>query len=806
MSKKNFATRASLCALIAAFSNPASAQRALPTINVGSMHTKPKPGVVRSGAPRQVAAQAGPATPSQRDPNLPSGWTEQGLAAAGENVSPKPSYRDAPATSSSTRSFTGKEVTARSYEQPGEALEIVPGLIVAQHSGAGKANQYFLRGFALDHGYDIGLTIDGMPINQASHVHSNGYADANFIIPELFSSMDVRKGPYFADEGQFSSVGAIHMQYLNALRKGLVIGTGGSFAYGRLLGAKSWALGGGELLMALELNNYNGPWQRPDEQRKINGVARWSIGTETNGFAVTAMAYSNHWYATDQIPMHNVAMGMMSRWDTEDPTDGGNATRYSLSTRWSETNKDSFARVEAYAIRTTTNLYDNFTYNLSNDLPLNDQMHQFDRRSMYGVNALKGWNYNIGDRPIETRVGFQSRHDEIRNGFGDSFVRQQYAQIRNDYLKNFSHGLWTDTTIYWTPKFRTTGGFRLDYIHGSVNSILNPLLAPGMFTGDTPVLIGTANNGQLGRWFTSPKAGVVFGSFEDLANSEFFANFGEGYREEDLRGAVAQWDPGTGNYMQNYQLLTKTRGAETGVRAKPVKGLDTTLSLFWQDFDAENQFAGDDGVTVYGRPGRRFGFEWTGNYAPTTWANGYAEVTGTHARFRGNDSVQRATYLAMLQNGTEDALFPLNLPGNSPGNYLMLAPVWVAKAGIDLGEKTGWYGGMYYRYFGSRPLTEDGQIQSSAMGTVNARLGYHFDNGWKLQIDAFNITNQRSSSIDYAYGAFSRQDYHLYPYGAQGSTGIMDRYFKPQDPPAIRFTFTGPLTALDNPSPSLANF
>jgi hypothetical protein len=422
------------------------------------------------------------------------------------------------------------------------------------------------------------------------------------------------------------------------------------------------------------------------------------------------------------------------------------------------------------------------------------------------VNALKGWNYSLDTHPVETRVGFQSRYDEIRNGFGDSYIRQQYDQIRNDYLKNFSHGLWTDTTIYWTPKFRTTGGFRLDYIHGSVNSILNPLLAPGQFTGDTPVIIGTANNGQLGRWFTSPKAGVVFGSFEDLANSELFANFGEGYREEDLRGAVAQWDPGTGNYMQNYQLLTKTRGAETGFRAKPVKGLDTTLSLFWQDFDAENQFAGDDGVTVYGRPGRRLGFEWTGNYAPTSWIQSYAEVTGTHARFRGNDSVQRVTYLAMLINGAQDALFPLNLPGNSPGNYLMLAPVWVAKAGVDLGEKTGWYGGMYYRYFGSRPLTEDGQIQSSAMGTLNARLGYHFDNGWKFQIDAFNITNQRSSTIDYAYGAFSRQDYWLFPNGAQGSTGIMDRYFKPQDPPAVRFTFNGPLTVLDNMGTTFANF
>jgi hypothetical protein len=561
---------------------------------------------------------------------------------------------------------------------------------------------------------------------------------------------------------------------------------------------KSWEVGAGELLMGLELNNYNGPWERPDEQRKINGVARWSMGTETNGLAVTAMAYPNHWFATDQIPMHDVAMGLMSRWGTQDTSDGGNATRYSLSARWSETTKDEFSRLEAYGIRTTTNLYDDFVYNLVNQFPLNDQVHQFDRRSMYGVNALKGWNYTVASQPVQTRVGFQSRYDEIRNGFGDSYFRQQYDQIRNDYLKNFAHGLWTDTTVYWTPWFRTTTGFRLDYVHGSVNSVLNPLVAPGWFLG-TPLILGTANDGQLGRWFTSPKAGAVFGPFQHIANSEFFLNFGEGYREEDLRGSVAHWDPAVGTYGPNNQLLTKTRGAETGVRAKPIAGLDTTLSLFWQDFDAENVFNGDAGVTGYGRPGRRLGFEWTGNYAPTSWINAYAEVTGTHARFRGSDAPQKATYLSLVLNGANDPLFPFNIPGNAPGNYLMLAPVWVAKSGIDIGEKTGWFGGLYYRYFGSRPLTEDGQIRSSAMATVNARLGFRFDNGWKLQIDAFNITNNRSSMIDYGYGAFARQDYLLFPGYAGGSNGIMDRYFKPQDPPAVRLTFTGPLTALDAP-------
>ncbi|WP_018268140.1 TonB-dependent receptor [Methylosinus sp. LW4] len=717
------------------------------------------------------------------------------------NASPtsKDAVRDAPVTSSSTRGFDAQDVASRSYSQPAEALEIDPGLIVAQHSGAGKANQYFLRGFALDHGYDIGLTIDGMPINQGSHVHSNGYADANFIIPELFGAVDVRKGPYFADEGIFSSVGSIRMQYVDKLREGLLSASGGMFGYGRLLGAKSFAIGDGELLAALELNNYNGPWERPDEQRKINGVLRWSQGTQENGLSITAMAFSNHWFGTDQIPMHDVALGLMSRWGTQDPSDGGNATRYSLSARWSQSSASDFSRVEAFAIRETTNLYDDFVYNLANPLPLNDQTHQFDRRTVLGFNAVHGWKYNVATIPVETRVGAQTRFDAIRNGFGDSYLRNQYDSIRDDYVKNYTHALWTDTTVRWTPWFRSTVGFRLDYVHGAVDTVLNPLYAPGWFAG-APNLIGSANDGELGRVFTSPKAGFVFGPFHELGNSEFFVNFGEGLREEDIRGALAHWDPAVGSYGPNVQLLTKTRGAEAGVRAKPIEGLDTSLSLFWQDFDAENTFSGDAGVTTYGRPGRRLGFEWTGDYSIASWAHAYGEVTGTHARFRGSDAVQKATYLQLVNNDAGDPLYPLNLPGNAPGNYLMLAPVWVAKAGVELGEKTGWFGGLYYRYFGSRPLTEDGQIRSSATASLNARAGYRFDNGWKIQLDAFNVTNQRSSAIDYGYGAFGRQDYLLFPGYAGGSIGIMDRHFKPQDPPAVRVTLSGPLTILDSAS------
>jgi TonB-dependent Receptor Plug Domain len=555
MSRKSLFLHTSLAALMLSLPvASAFAQQSLPTIDVGGSHRAKARSTQAGPSSGRASARTGTTTVPSR-----SVQTVNSEVPTGE---PKPDPIYAPLRqpraqdeASSVRVFTGKQVTDRIYGTAQESLEIAPGLVVAQHSGFGKAGQYFLRGFALDHGYDIGLTLDGMPINQMSHVHSNGYADANFLIPELFSIMEVRKGPYFADEGIFSSVGAIHMQYIDKLREGLVLGSGGSFAWGRSLVAKSWGVGDGELLLALEGNIYNGPWQRPDEARKINGVARWSKGTENDGMAITAMAYSNHYWATDQIPYSAVWTGLMSRWGTQDPTDGGNAARYSLSFRWSETTQDQWSRVEAYAIRNDTNLYDNFTYYLSNPIattgpasddpnapppplvpnyPYGDQTHQFDHRSQFGVNALHGWKTVLSEVPIETRVGLQSLNDFIHNGNGESFQRQQYDQISNNWIKESYLSPWIDTTQFWKPWLRTTEGFRLDWVFGSVNSIANPNLAVGVLTGN-PMPLWGINNGQLGRVFTSPKIGAVIGPFY---NTELFVNAGEGLRAEDMRAAT----------------------------------------------------------------------------------------------------------------------------------------------------------------------------------------------------------------------------------------------------------------------------
>ena len=297
---------------------------------------------------------------------------------------------------------------------------MVPGLIVTQHSGEGKANQYFLRGFNLDHGTDLAIKIDGMPVNMPTHGHGQGYADINFMIPELIQSVNVRKGPYFADVGDFASAGSLAIDYINMLPKNIVETTIGGFGYHRGLAAGSTAVGAGTLLAAVEGVKYNGPWDVPDNIRKINGVLRYSQGTATDGFTLSAMAYSNGWNSTDQVAQRAIDQSIIGRLGSLDPTDGGTSSRFSLSSNWAHSSEYGQTKVNAYVIRSSLNLYNNFTYFL--DDPVNgDQFSQLDKRTVYGLDASHAFDVRVAGIETQTRVGLQTRGDDIRVGLFKTF-------------------------------------------------------------------------------------------------------------------------------------------------------------------------------------------------------------------------------------------------------------------------------------------------------------------------------------------------------------------------------------------------
>jgi len=675
----------------------------------------------------------------------------------------------------SQMTVTGADLNARPVTRPGEIVEAAPGLIVTQHSGEGKANQYFLRGYNLDHGTDLAVTVDDMPINMRTHGHGQGYSDLNFLMPEIVNGLDIRKGPYFADVGDFGSVGALSIGLLDTTPKKTATLTVGSFGYQRLFGMGSTRAGDGNLLFAGEVSHYDEPWQNPDDARKVNGVARYSQGTADDGFTVTGMAYANKWNSTDQVPLRSITSGELDRFGEIDPTDGGNANRFSLSARAVKSDDAGWWKANFYAVKSTLDLYNNFTWFL-NDPVKGDQFHQHDGRTMVGGNASRTLQGTLGGVRTETTLGIQTRYDDIDLGLTNTFQRTFLSNIRSDRVGESSVGVYAENTLYWTDWLRTTLGWRGDYYDTKVDSVFD-----ANNSGHTKAAIG------------SPKFRMVLGPFN---KTELFFGAGTGFHSNDARGATiteSPTDPTT--KLGASPLLVRTRGAEAGVRTRIVPGLDSSVSLFILDQASELLFSGDAGDTSASRPSERYGVEWTNRYRPVSWVDIDADLAVTRARFIGFDKEQAETY-AQLAADPQSAQA---LIGNAPGNFIPNAPAVVASAGITLGEPTGWFGTLRWRYLGPSPLTEDGAFRSPPTSIFNARLGYRFENGWRIQLDALNLFNTKTNQINYAYGSLLQSD-NLFKQctgalppqpAAVCQTGVMDYVLHPAEPLAIRVSLIG---------------
>jgi outer membrane receptor protein involved in Fe transport len=739
-----------------AFAQSSTSSHELPPVEVSggeaSRHKKPST-TRRAGKPaaarRPVLAQA------------------PGPAAGSATVA---SGAKGPPGMASAMTFSGEDINARTFTRPGEALEAVPGLIVTQHSGEGKANQYFLRGYNLDHGTDLAITVDDVPVNMRTHAHGQGYADLNWLIPETIGAMDVRKGPYFADEGDFASVGSIHIGLIDRTEKGLAQVTVGSFGYRRLLGMDSAKVGDGSLLVAGELGTYNGPWVNPDDVKKLNGLVRYSQGTATDGVSVTGMAYANKWNSTDQVPQRAITSGFLDRFGAEDPSDGGNTNRFALSGRVAQSDDAGAWKANAYVVKSQLNLFNNFTYNLR-DPVLGDQFHQHDDRLMAGANISRTLDGSFAGLPMQTTFGLQSRYDAIDLALSYTFQRSFLANVRSDKVGEGSVGVYAENTVRWTDWLRTTVGWRGDYYNADVTSLFN-----------------VNNSGHVDASLGSPKFRMVLGPFNQ---TEFFLGAGYGMHSNDARGATATEEPSDPTTrLSPSPLLVRTHGAEVGVRSRITPGLDSSLSVFILDQDSEILFSGDAGDTQATRASRRYGFEWTNHYRPRSWIDIDADLAMTHARFRGYDFDQADVYASL-------AGYPEAQIGNAPGNYIPNAPPMVASAGITLGEKIGWFGGVRWRYLASSPLTEDNAFRSSATSIFNGRVGYRTENAWRIQLDVLNLFNTQANQITYAYGSLLKTDtlYNLCTGGvapaAVCQNGVMDYVLHPVEPLTFRLTVAG---------------
>ena len=365
------------------------------------------------------------------------------------------------AQSASQGAITARQLDARPIMRSGEVLETVPGVIISQHSGEGKANQYYLRGFNLDHGTDFATSVAGVPVNMPTHGHGHGYSDLNFLIPELISGVQFSKGPYFADQGDFATAGSANINYANSLGGPIVRVGGGGQGFGRAMVAVSPSVGRGHLLAALEVQQNDGPWERPDDFRKLNGLLRYSRGDTLNGSAITFMGYDGKWNSTDQVPERAIDSGTLDRLGTIDETDGGNSYRYSASFEWQRSRGNANTKFTAFGLAYDLDLFSNFTYFL--DDPENgDQFRQADHRFVTGAKVAHRRISTWAGRSVQNTIGLQLRNDNIDVGLYHTRARQLLSVVREDDVLQTSVSAYAQNETEWAPWLRTMAGVRVD--------------------------------------------------------------------------------------------------------------------------------------------------------------------------------------------------------------------------------------------------------------------------------------------------------------------------------------------------------
>lgn len=597
----------------------------------------------------------------------------------------------------------------------GELAENVPGLIATQHSGSGKANQYFLRGFNLDHGTDLAGYVDGAPVNMRSHGHGQGYLDLNFLIPEMVERIDYAKGPYFADEGDFSSAGTMRYTTKSRLFTPMAEITGGSYGYWRGLLAGSTDIGAGTLLAALEGTMSDGPWMLDEHTRKINALVKYSAP----GWSLGLSGYANRWNATDQVPERAILSGLIPRNGNIDPHLGGRDGRLALT--FNAGGKDT--QVSAYAILSRLQLTSNFTYFLD-DAVNGDEFRQVDRRGIYGGSL----RHRVALGGVTLRLGADTRWDHIGTiGLYHTVAGRVVSTVRHDKVDEYSGALWGEGEVYLAPRLRLVLGLRGDAIGYDVRSDL------------------AANSGSGSAAILTPKAALAWHAASGL---EFYANYGEGYHSNDVRGATITVDPQSGDPVERVPVFARSRGAELGGRLERGR-VTASLVGFWLDLASELVFVGDAGATEPNAASRRYGAEATLFWRP----NGAITIDGsaawTHARFRG--VLADAVY---IPNAT-----PAVLGG---GISAKLNPRLTATARV--------------RHFASAPLIEDGGHYSQATTIVN--LGAYWELGrLRLSGEVLNLFDAKVPDISYWYA--SRLP-------GEPASGIEDRHIHPVEPLQVR--------------------
>jgi hypothetical protein len=681
-------------------------------------------GVVLTGA---GARPAGAQSDSARAHTIDS-TRSQGLGAV--KVTGRADDLTGIATTASEGRVGAADIRSRPLAREGELLETVPGLIVTQHSGDGKANQYFVRGFNLDHGTDFQTSLDGMPVNMPTHAHGQGYTDLNFLIPEMVDHIDYHLGVYHAEIGDFGSAGGAEFHLLQHLDHPFVTTEAGQNGLGRVAGGGSMQFGAGDLLFAGEVKSYDGPWVVAEKLQKFSGLARYSWTSGSSSYSLLAMAYHTRWNASDQIPERAVSEGLTTRFGALDPSDGGETERYSLSGSWRHIGATSIETGNLFVIASDLTLFSNFTYFL-NDPVHGDQFEQQEHRVVIGGSLGRTQSVHALGADHTLSFGVQTRSDVVGPlGLYHTEDRGQLSTVRKDDVTETGAGLWTGVESHWLPWLRTSLGLRGDAYLFDVTSS------------------NAINSGQRTASIASPKASVIFAP---NSATELYLSAGLGFHSNDARGTTIRVDPSSGDSVHRVDPLVRSRGAEVGARVT-VDGLRSTLTIWALNLDSELLFTGDGGTTEPTSKSERTGVTWANFYRPMPQLALDADVSLARARFAG------------VAPGED------RVPGALEN---------VVAGGITWSPGTrGLFGALRVRHFGSYPLIEDNSVRATAATMLNADVGFAFSE-LRVQVSLLNVLDERADDIQYYYA--SRLP------GEPGG-GVNDVHFHPVEPRQIRMS------------------
>ena len=632
--------------------------------------------------------------------------------------------------SSASEGRTGAaDLRIRPITREGELLESVPGMIVTQHSGEGKANQYFVRGFNLDHGTDFQARVEGMPVNLPTHGHGQGYTDLNFLIPELVEHINYKLGVYHAEVGDFGSAGAAEFHLVERLDHPFATGGMGYNGLARLASGGSIETLGGTLLAGGEAKGYDGPWKLAEKIRKLSGVARFTSGDSNDQLSLLAMAYHNHWNSNDQIPARAVNGGMIDRFGQIDNTDGGMSERYSLSGSWRRIAGSAVNSLQLFGIYSDLTLFSDFTYFL--DDPINgDQFSQHDRRVVIGGNATRSQEVQALGAEHVLKAGVQTRIDFIHPlGLYHTRNRVRLSTVREDRVVESGTGLFVDAESRWKPWLRTVFGLRGDAYSFEVRS-------------DRP-----ENSGVRTAAIASPKASLIL---TPSAATELYLSGGFGFHSNDARGTTITVDPSTGDSVSRVDPLVRSRGAELGFRVTPWSGMRTTISVWQLSLDSELLFTGDGGSTEPSAASRRSGITLANFYRPVAPLSIDADFSLARARFTG------------VPNGEN------RIPG---------ALERVLAAGASWNPESGVFVALRLRHFGAYPLVETNGRRAGATTLINADGGYSLGSGARIQVSVLNLFDSHAYDIQYFYTSRLQGE----PAG-----GIDDVHYHPIEPRQAR--------------------